>query len=90
MEVNEGEVSEVVGMVNLEPEACTEGQDKDESVTVGVKFLEKVYPFLLADLFVVSGWVKRVECCGIGESNQKWSCDNCLRFCWSEGEAAPC
>ena len=42
----------------LEPEACTEGQDKDESVTVGVTFFEKVDPCLLADPFVVSGWVK--------------------------------
>ena len=41
----------------LEPEACTEGQDEDESVTVGVKYLEKVHPCLLADPFVVSRWV---------------------------------
>ena len=35
MVVNEGEVSEVVGVVKFsEPEACIEGQDKDESVTV--------------------------------------------------------
>ena len=39
MGVNEGEVLEVVGVMRFsEPEACTEGQDKDESVTVGVKF----------------------------------------------------
>ena len=55
MEVNEGEVSGVVGVVKFsEPEAWTEGQDKDESVTVGVKFLEKVDPCFLADPFVVS------------------------------------
>ena len=46
---------EVVGVVKFsEPQACTEGQDKGESVTVGVKFLEKVDPCLLADPFVVS------------------------------------
>lgn len=44
MEVNEGEISELVGVVKFsEPEACNEGQDEDESV---------------ADPFVVSGWVK--------------------------------
>jgi hypothetical protein len=44
-EVNEGLVSEVVGVVKFsEPEACTEGQDKDESLTVGVKYLEEVDP----------------------------------------------
>lgn len=43
VEVNEGEVSEVVGVVKLsETEVCTEDQEKDESVTVGVKFMEKV------------------------------------------------
>ena len=43
MEVNEGEVSEVVGVVKLsETEVCTEDQEKDESVTVGVKLIEKV------------------------------------------------
>ena len=60
MEVYEGEVLEVVGVVKFsEPEACTEGQDKDESVTVAVKLLEKVDLCLLADLFVVSGFVKQ-------------------------------
>jgi hypothetical protein len=44
MEMNESEVSEVVGVVKLsETEACTEDQDEEESVTVGVKFLEKVF-----------------------------------------------
>ena len=57
--MNQVEVLEVVGVVKLsDPEACTDGQDKDESVTVGVKFLRKVDPCLLADPFVVSGWVK--------------------------------
>ena len=37
----------------LEGRGLPEGQDKDESVTVGVKFLEKMYPCLLADPFVV-------------------------------------
>jgi hypothetical protein len=32
----------------------------------------------LADPFVVSERVKTVECCGIGEGNQKWSGDNCV------------
>jgi hypothetical protein len=36
--VSEGEVSEGVGGVFSEPEPCTDGQDKDESVTVGVTF----------------------------------------------------
>ena len=37
MEVNEGEVLEVVDVVKFsEPEACTKGQDEDDSVTVGV------------------------------------------------------
>jgi hypothetical protein len=59
MEVNEGEVTEEVGVLKFsELKACTEGQDKDESVTVGVTFLEKVNPCLLGDPFVVSGWVK--------------------------------
>jgi hypothetical protein len=59
MERNEDKASEVVGLVKFsEPEACTKGWDKDESVTVGVKFLEKVAPCLLAYRFVVSGWVK--------------------------------
>jgi hypothetical protein len=41
-EVNEGEVSEVVGAVKLsETEVCTEDQEKEESVTVGVKFIVK-------------------------------------------------
>jgi hypothetical protein len=52
MEVNEGEVLEVVGVVKfLEPG----GQDKDESVTAGVKFWEKVDPCFKADPFEVSG-----------------------------------
>jgi hypothetical protein len=44
MEVSEGELSEVVGVMKFsEPEVCTEGQDKDESVTVEVTILEKVW-----------------------------------------------
>jgi hypothetical protein len=54
--VNESGLSEMVK--SLEPEACTDGQDKDESVMLGVTFLEKVDPCLLADPFVVSVWVK--------------------------------
>ena len=47
MEVNDAEVSEVVSVVKFsESVACTEGQEKDESVTVGVTFLEKVDPCL--------------------------------------------
>ena len=46
MEVSEGQVSEGVGVVKFsEPEPCTEGQDKDESVTVGVTFLSGPLPF---------------------------------------------
>ena len=42
MEVNECELSEVVVVVKFsQPEACTEGQVKDESVTVGVEFFLK-------------------------------------------------
>ena len=59
IEVNEGKLSEVVGVVNFsEPEACTDGQDKDVSVMVGVTFREKVESCILADPYVVSGWVK--------------------------------
>ena len=36
-----------------------EGQDEEESVTVGVKFMEKVDSCLLADPFVVSRWVEK-------------------------------
>ena len=63
MEVHESELPEVAqflvpGLVRfLEPEPCTDGQDKYESVTVGVTFLEKVGPCFLADPYVVSGWV---------------------------------
>jgi hypothetical protein len=54
MEVNERKVSEVVGVVKFwGAKACTKGQDKNESVTVGVKFFEKVYPCFLADPLVV-------------------------------------
>ena len=43
MEVNEGEVSQVVGVVKFsETEVYTEGKEKDESVAVGVKFMEKM------------------------------------------------
>ena len=90
MEVNEGELPEVAGLERfLEPEPCTDGQDKDESVTVGVTFLEKVDPCILADSYVVSGCVKMEL--GAEESvegNPKWACDNCLCFCWSEGVSA--
>jgi hypothetical protein len=86
MEVNEGRVSEMVGVVKLsEPEACTEVQNKDEPVTVGVKFLEKMDPCHLGSS--ICGFREgenRVGCCGICEGNQKCSCDNCLYFCWSE------
>jgi hypothetical protein len=89
MEVSECELSVVAGVVkSSEPEACTDGQDKDESVTVGGIFLEEVDPCLLSDPFVVSVCEKGVWYCGIGEGNPKWSCDNCLRFCWSEGAEA--
>lgn len=58
--MNEGEVSEVVGTVKLsETEVCTKDQDEQESVTVGVKFMEKVDSCLLADPFVDSRWVKK-------------------------------
>ena len=59
-----------------------------KSLTVGLMFLDS---FPLADSFVVSWWVKKksVGSCGIGEGSQKWSCDNCLCFCWSEGAGAP-
>ena len=60
MEVNEGDISEVIDVVKLsKTEVCTEGQEKDESVTVGLKFKEKVDSCLLADPFVVSRWVKK-------------------------------
>ena len=42
-----------------ETEVCTGDQDKEESVTVGVKFMEKVDSCLLADPFVVSLWVEK-------------------------------
>ena len=83
--MNEGEVSEVVGVVKFsEPEACTEGQDKDEFVTVGVKFWEKVDPCLL-----VSGWVKTEL--GAVESVRvtRKGIVIIVCFCWSEGEGAP-
>jgi hypothetical protein len=84
MEVDEGKVSEVVG---VEPKACTEGQDNDESVTVGVRFLEKVDPCLLADPFVVSGWVK-TELGAVRVIRSGLVIIVC--FCWSEGAGAPC
>ena len=100
MEVNEGEQSEVVGVVNFsEPEACTEGQDKDESVIVEVKFLEKVDPCLLADPFVVSGAVESVRVtrsglviivCVFAGQREKALCINrmearkCELFCFQE------
>lgn len=41
----------------LEPH--TDGHEKDESGPAGVTFLEKVDSCLLADPYVVSGWVKK-------------------------------
>jgi hypothetical protein len=35
-----------------------EGHAKDDSGPVGVEYLEKVDPGLLADPYVVSGWVE--------------------------------
>ena len=90
--MSEGEVLDTLGVVKFsEPKALHEGQDEDDSVTVAVTCLEKVYPCLLADPFVVSGWVKtKVGCCGIGEGKQKWPGDNCWCFCRSEEACAPC
>jgi hypothetical protein len=51
MEVKEGDLSEVAGVVK--------STVTDESVTIGGTFLGKVDPCLLADPFVVSGWVKK-------------------------------
>ena len=42
-----------------ETEECTEDQNEEESVTVVVKFMEKVDSCLLADPFVVSWQVKK-------------------------------
>uniref|UniRef100_A0A4W5NJJ7 Splicing factor 3B subunit 6 n=2 Tax=Euteleosteomorpha TaxID=1489388 RepID=A0A4W5NJJ7_9TELE len=62
MEVNEGEELEVGGAVkSSETKVCTEDQDEEKSVTVGVKLMEKVESCLLADPFVVSRWVKSVR-----------------------------
>ena len=44
---------------SLAPEPGINGHDKEESDPVGVTFLEKVDPCLLADPFVVSGWVRK-------------------------------
>lgn len=41
------------------PESCPDGYDKDYFGPVGVRFLEKVYPCLLANPYVVSGWVEK-------------------------------
>ena len=54
------ELSEVEFVVkSSEPELGID--DKEESGPVGVTFLEKVDPCLLADTFVVLGWVGKDE-----------------------------
>jgi hypothetical protein len=69
----------VVGVVKFsEPEACTEGQDKDESDSNDeFDILGKSGPLILADpWFRASG--NGVKCCGIGDGNPEWSCENGL------------
>ena len=56
--MSDGKISEVEGVVNRsEPKPGI--NDKVESGLVGVRFLEKVDPYLLADPYVVSGWLER-------------------------------
>ena len=56
-----GEMEVVEGVVrNSEPEPCIDGHgyDKDKFGPVGVRLLKRGEPGLLADPWVVSGWVE--------------------------------
>lgn len=61
-----GEIEEVEGMMRCsEPKPCIDGQgyDRNKFGPVGVRFLKRVDPRLLAGPWVVSGWVECGKCC---------------------------
>lgn len=85
---SQGEMEWVEGVVrSLNPQPCIDGHgyDKDMIGPVGVRFLKRVEPGLLADPWLAG---KYGGCCRIGKGNPKWTCEVCLCFFRSEEAGA--
>jgi hypothetical protein len=72
------------------PEPLTNGHDKDESGPVGVRFYERVDPWLCGSIcgFRVGGDI--VGCCWNSEGNPRWSCNVFLCFFHPVGAGTSC
>ena len=57
---------------------CPENPTRDEFGQVGVRLLERVDSCFLANLYIMSGWVKDKLGMDACESFQKWNCFDLL------------